>query len=409
MRRVVITGAGPVSAIGVGMEAFAAGLRAGRTGIAEPADADESSTGGRLAARLRDFSVDPFVETPKAYLDRSSAFALAALSLAVRDSGLGQETLASAGLALGSAFGSLETMAVFYEGLLAKGPRLVKPVLFPHTYANTAISLLAIEYGIRGYHINFSAGSTAGALALVSAFDAIRQGKADVMFAGGYEALNGYVIAGCDLEGRLTSAATLAEWAGPFSADRDGLVAGEGAGVLTLETLEHARARNAHVYGELAGAGVYSDSTVDRDMNGGAGVAEAMRRALADAGLASGAIDCVSASANGSVALDGNEAAAIRSVLGGASARTPVTAIKSLTGDTLGASGALQSIAAMASLEEDLIPATAGFEAPEKGMSLKIVCGEPSTGHGLRHIMVNVIDSGGGVVSLVFAKGDGAA
>jgi len=167
--RVVITGVGPVSAIGIGREQFFAGLREGRSGIAPIASFDTTPYRSKLAAEIAHFDVKEYLESEKAYLDRASELAFAGMSLALEDADLDARKLDSGGTALllGSAFGNLGTLGVFFDDFVKKGPRLVKPILFPHTYSNTTISLLAIEYGLTGYHVNFSAGAVSAGAAIL--------------------------------------------------------------------------------------------------------------------------------------------------------------------------------------------------------------------------------------------------
>lgn len=332
MKRVVITGAGPVSSIGIGRSAFFAGLREGRSGIGPIASFDASTVPGAQAAEIRDFRVEEYLESRKNYLDRASELAFAAMSLALEDANLDpkSEACSSAGLLLGSAFGNLATMGLFFSDFLQKGPRLVKPVLFPHTYSNTTISLLAIEYNLAGYHANFSSGAVSSALAIVEGFDRIRLGHENLVFAGGFEAFNEILFAGCG----------------------GSCILGEGAGIVALEERDHALARGAAILGELLGAGI----------TGGFRIGEAMSAALE--GL-SKPVDLVLV--NG---VAGKEAAAL--------ARFPdarVEALNAKTGETLGAAGALQLIAAL------------GLMKPAAGLAL-----------------VNVIDPGGSTVSLVVER-----
>ena len=242
-RRTVITGVGPVSAIGTGRDAFFEAVKEHTVGIGAVSLFEVPDT---VAGEITDFDVEDYLESPKAYLDRSSQFAFAAMSLAMEDAGLDQEDIDGerTGLVIGSAYGSLGTMELFFRDVLDKGPRFAKPFLFPHTYSNTAISLLAIEYGLTGPHLNFAAGYISAANAIVAARDLIQSGRADLVFAGGYESLSE----------ALLKAYALEDSPGPG----DGIAVGEGAGIVVLEELKHATAREAHVYAEIVGAALGS-------------------------------------------------------------------------------------------------------------------------------------------------------
>ena len=251
-RRVTITGAGPVSAIGIGREAVFDALHERRGGIG-PVSLFEIE--GMQAAEIKDFDVEEHLETPKAYLDRSSEFAFAAVSLALEDAGLDVDDIDKprTGLILGSAYGSLGTMELFFRDVLDKGPKFAKPFLFPHTYSNTAISLIAIEYGLTGPHLNFACGYVSAANAIIAGYDLIRAGRADIVLAGGYESLSEALLKAYALE--------------DAPEPDNGIAIGEGAGIVILEELEHANAREAHVYGEVADAAMGS-GVLDRKPEG---------------------------------------------------------------------------------------------------------------------------------------------
>jgi 3-oxoacyl-[acyl-carrier-protein] synthase II len=222
--RVVITGVGPVSAIGVGRDEFAAALAAGESGV----------IGDPPAARIEDFRIDDYLASQKTYLDRCSEFTLAACALALGDAGpaIAGEPQWRAGLSLGTACGCLDTLQRFTTALLEKGARLANPLLFSHAYANTPASLAAIEFNLAGHHAVFTDGRLSGNMAIIAAAEAIQAGRADLVLAGGADAL---------------SDASVALRAG------DTTPPGEGAGVVLLERFEHAQQRGARVRGEIAG------------------------------------------------------------------------------------------------------------------------------------------------------------
>ncbi|NOZ20351.1 MAG: hypothetical protein GXP25_04595 [Planctomycetes bacterium] len=263
-RRIVISGVGPVSAIGIGWEDFANAVRDGLCGIEEVTAFDVDGCRNHQAGEIIDLDVDGYLETEKNYLDRNSELAFAAAKLALNDAGFhpSEETADRVGLCLGTAYGNLDTQQSFYDLLVEKGPKFVSPFLFPHTYNNTSASLLAIEYSIRGVHANFCSGSAAGAEAILCAFDSLRLGRADVMLAGGVEALTEVVFKGMDSAGERT-------------------IPGEGAALMLLEPERSAKARGAPIHGIIAGAGA------------GGSVDAAKKLALADAGILEKKIDVV--------------------------------------------------------------------------------------------------------------------
>ncbi len=379
--RVVITGVGPVTALGAGREAFAAGLAEGQSACAPITRCTPVPAGLHVAAEVLDFRVQDYLASEKTYLDRAAEFALAATSLALRAAALEPAAVAGddTGLVLGSAAGCLETMQLYFKDFLEKGPRLVKPFLFPHTYANTAISLVAIEYGLRGYHNCFAAGWTSSGYALADAFDRVRDGHCTVCLAGGFDALSAPLLAGLAAGGLLTRAATPEAVAAPFSAVSDGCVPGEGAAVFVLEAREHALARGARILAEIAGAGLAAETV------GGApdpaalsaACARAMRAALADAACDAAACGAVLAAAAGHPCLDAAEAVALADVFGAAVPR--ISAPAALLGALFGATTAVHAAVAVEALCAGSLPAGG--------------------------LLVNALDPGGSAVSLVLVPG----
>lgn len=402
-RQVVITGIGPVAALGTGWDEFRESLVAGECGIREVSTFETGDSGRKLAAEIDEFDVEEFLESAKAYLDPSTELVFGAMSLALEDSGIDLEAIEESrvGLALGSAFGSIETTATFFQDLLDKGPRFVKPFLFPHTYSNTPASLIAIEYGLKGWHSNFASGGVSSILPVVAAFDRIRRGKEDVCFVGGYESLGEILYKGAAQAGLLSPLDGGSEHCSPFGKDRNGCVLGEGAGIIVMEELSHAMNRGAGIRGLVAGAGVASDSrlAVDRCDDGSA-LAAAMRLALSDASAKVGEVDAVCACANGSVALDYNEARAIDRVFGTGNPGLPVSAPKGATGETLGASGVLQVAASLAWMETGSISPIIGLQEKEEDLNVNLI---QDTGFqtDVDRVILNVTDRGGCAVSIM--------
>ena len=361
-KRIVITGSGPVTAIGCGRETFFDALIKGQTGITPVSLFSTENLNSQMAAEIRNFDVEEYLETPKAYLDRSSELSFAAIALAMEDADLDPEYVASshAGILLGSAYGSMGTMNRFFSDFTKKGPRFVKPILFPHTYSNTAISLLAIEYNLTGVHLNFASGFIASADAILAGYDLIKLGRTNLVFAGGYESINDTLFRAYDQSGILSSNKRGNEHCAPFDNDRNGTIIGEAGAILVLEELEHAKERGAHIYGEITGCGT-----------AGNGPTTTMKQAIQSS--TNKPIDCIFASANGSPENDEKEALAIMSILQNKSDNTPITAIKSITGETMGAGAALQIISALGTLENGIIPPTANLNSPQDNFNLNFV------------------------------------
>jgi 3-oxoacyl-[acyl-carrier-protein] synthase II len=398
-RRVAITGIGPVSPIGVGREAFAAALNAGRHAFEPLSLFATTATQATLAAEIRDFDVQPLLAGRKAYLDRSSQFALGAVALALRDAGF-ETPPADTGLAMGTAFGSMQTAGVFFEGFLEKGTRFVKPFLFQHTYANTAIGLAAIEFGLPGAHLNFVGALTASASAIAAAYDLVASGLASCMVAGGHEALTEYIYAASDDAGLLCRAATATAAAGPFGKARGGYIPAEGAGMLVLEDWDAALARGAVIQAELTGIGFAADSAIDTDTCTGRGICAAMQAAHDDTAHPEPA-DTIFASANGAWYADRGEALGILAAVGSQPCPRLVT-LKSLLGEALGAGTALQTIGAVLALNGQArqLPGPTDAALDDSLAAAGLSCGSDATATPPRHVAVNAVDPGGNVVSL---------
>ena len=408
MRRVIISGCGPVSAIGVGRAAFWQAVEAGVDGLGESPLFANASGRTHLAAELIGFKVDPYLPSPKAYLDRSSEIAFAGVSLALRDAALDLATVdrRRVGLSLGTALGSLGTAATYFSDLVHKGPRLVKPILFPHTYSNTAISLLAIDYRIEGVHLNFANGMVSAAQAILAGADGIRRGQADVVIAGGFDALSSAAACGYDRLGCLSPAAGVGEECmAPFDSARNGFVLGEGAGIVILESLDHALARGAQVLGELLGGGAAGDGGDAPAAGCGLrnATARAMQAAMAEAGLQPETVAAVFAHANGSPVGDLHEGLGIQDALGPAAATVPVTSTKPMAGETLGAGAGLQLIAALQALATGALPATLNTTRIDPRLALDLAM-ETHTLTQPSPILINARDPGGAAVCLAAGR-----
>ncbi|MCF7854185.1 MAG: hypothetical protein K9N51_05250, partial [Candidatus Pacebacteria bacterium] len=311
--RIVVSGIGAVSAAGFGRRTLFETIVGAHSGIHEITLLDTEEGGAETAAEVPPFDVADYALTPKTYLDRTADIGFAAMKLVVEDAGMNPAAMGDTGrtgLAIGTAVGDQATAETFFEGLLAKGPRFVKPLLFPHAYSNTAASLLAIEYGLHGVHWNFANGFTAGSSAIVAACDAIRLGKADAVFAGGIEALSDTLYKGFTATGMLSQPGPggEAERCAPFDRTRNGFVLGEGGALALFESEDHARHRKAHMYAEVAGIG---QAAAPRRGPSADAVRRAMQKALDAASLTGGRIDMILAHANGSIESDGCEAEAI--------------------------------------------------------------------------------------------------
>jgi 3-oxoacyl-[acyl-carrier-protein] synthase II len=337
------------------------------------------------------YDVAPLLETRKAYLDRHTALLLGAAALALRQSGWTRETLPRerAGLMVGSAWGGVGTMTTFFRDVLTKGPKFAKPILFPHAYANTAAAMAAIEWSLQGPHEVYASGALASAQALVAAVDTVRAGEADVMLAGGCEALSSAVYLALVEQGRLVAGDAEGAPPLPFATESRCMAPGEGAAVLVLEALEAVQRRGGCVLATIVGAGLSGD-----------GLASACAKALAEAQMPPEAVDAVFAAAGGRPDEDAAEAAALRSVFGAVC--PPVTALAGLQGDCLGASMAMHAAAAVLLLRAGWLPPVPGLAASDAA-ALPVVRGTVRTLPRMRTALVVGRDGDGAAALLVRA------
>ena len=378
-RRVVITGLGAVTPIGNTVAAYWAGLLSGVNGVAPITLFDPSKHACRFAAEVKDFDpsgvLDP-KETKR--WDRFCQFGVVAAKEALAHSGL-EITDANRqriGVIIGSGVGGLLTMETQAHVLEGKGPGRVSPFTVPMMIPNMATGLAAIALGAQGPSSAVATACAAGSNAIGDAFRLLQQGHADAMVCGGAEsAITPLGVAGFAsakaLSFRNDDPATASR---PFDAERDGFVIGEGAGILVLETLEHAQARGAEILGEVVGYGMTCDAHhITSPIPGGLGGARAMSLALDDAGLKADDIDYVNAHGTSTPANDSNETAAIKTALGERAKAIPVSSTKSMTGHLLGGSGGIEAVAAVLALQNGVVPPTINHQNPDPACDLDVV------------------------------------
>ncbi|MDA7986731.1 MAG: beta-ketoacyl-ACP synthase II [Synechococcus sp. H1_metabat_bins_2.tsv.006] len=378
-RRVVITGLGAVTPIGNTVATYWAGLQSGANGVAPITLFDASKHACRFAAEVKDFDpsgvLDP-KETKR--WDRFCQFGVVAAKEALAQSGL-EITDANRqriGVIIGSGVGGLLTMETQAHVLEGKGPGRVSPFTVPMMIPNMATGLAAIALGAQGPSSAVATACAAGSNAIGDAFRLLQQGHADAMVCGGAEsAITPLGVAGFAsakaLSFRNDDPATASR---PFDAERDGFVIGEGAGILVLETLEHAQARGADILGEVVGYGMTCDAHhITSPIPGGLGGARAMSLALADAGLKADDIDYVNAHGTSTPANDSNETAAIKTALGERAKAIPVSSTKSMTGHLLGGSGGIEAVAAVLALQNGVVPPTINHQNPDPACDLDVV------------------------------------
>ncbi|MFI9118351.1 beta-ketoacyl-[acyl-carrier-protein] synthase family protein [Streptomyces bikiniensis] len=380
--RVVVTGLGPVTPVGVGAEAFHAGQLAGRSAIRAISRFDASDLPVRIAGEV-DLPGDLLPERRTAAVtDRVTHLALAAAGLALRDAKLDPETADRdrIGVVLGTGCGGVESIQANGAALALRGAGAVGARFVPMSMGNGPAAWIAMRYGLGGPVTTAVTACASGADALATAHAMIASGEADVVLAGGAEApVTGLLVGGFARMKALSTRNDEPERASrPFSADRTGFVLGEGAAVLVLESAEHARGRGATPLAELRGYGRTSDAHhIVAPRPDGAAAARAIGAALRSAGLAPEEVSHVNAHGTGTVLNDAAEAAALGAALGPAAGRVPVTATKSLTGHTLGAAGAVEAVASVQALVHQVVPPTANLDRPDPALGLDVVTGGP--------------------------------
>jgi nodulation protein E len=375
MNPVVITGLGCISALGHNVAANWAALRRGDCAIGPhrvtSPDLWQFPINTKITAQVRDYQPADYLSPEQiAALDRFAQFALIAAQEAVHDAGLSFSAGANERCAviLGSGIGGIESMHDGFQRLYVKGINRVHPLTIPRVMLNSAVSAISLQFAIRGPCFSVSSACSSSNHAIAQAFALIRSGMADVAISGGSEA--------CLVPGLIKSWEALRVLAPdtcrPFSHDRKGLVLGEGAGVLVLESATHAERRGAHIYAELAGCGMSADAhdLLQPDVNG---AARAMRQALRDGALVPEQIGYINAHGTGTISNDITETRAIHQVFGEHAGKLAVSSSKSMHGHALGAAGGLEAVATVKALAEGIIPPTANFTEADSQCDLDYV------------------------------------
>lgn len=378
LKRVVITGVGIVSPLGIGKEPFLEALLAGRSGVRRIERFDTTGFPVKIAAEVRDFDPLAFIDKKWAKrMDRYAQYGAAAAIMALEDSGYPvDEDPYAVGALVGSGVGGLDTFMEQTGVLLDKGPTRVSPFFIPMMIPNMASACSSILLGLKGPVNATCTACAAGTMALGDAFALIRRGDATAMFAGGAEAAVNQVGMSAFAALRALSARNEEpeRASRPFDADRDGFVMGEGGGVLVLEEAEHALARGAHIYAELVGYGMTADAShlTEPDETGEpAGLA--MTRALTDAGVAPSEVDYINAHGTSTPLGDAMETQAIKRSLGAHAAQVMVSSNKSIFGHCLGAAGALEAAATVLCMEAGRVAPTINLENPDPACDLDYV------------------------------------
>lgn len=408
-RRVVVTGMGCISPLGNNMPDTWAALLAGKSGAGPITHFDASNHKTRFACEVKGFDAAAVLGGREARrMDRFCQFALASALQAVEQAHL---TVTDAnrdriGVIVGTGIGGVGTLLEQADVLREKGPDRVSPFLVPMMIADNAAGTIAIRLGMRGPNAAYVTACATGSNAVGEAAEVIRRGSADVMLAGGAEAsIVAVAMAGLNVMGALSSYNEDPTRASrPFDKDRDGFVMGEGAAILVLESLEHARERGAEILCEVTGYGTTDDAYhISAPAENGAGAALCMKLALENAGLQPGEIDYINAHGTSTPLNDKSETAAIKTTFGEAAHKVAISSTKSMTGHLLGASGALEAAVCVEIFRQNIAPATINYTTPDPLCDLDYI---PNTPRAItpRHIMSNSFGFGGHNATIILSR-----
>jgi 3-oxoacyl-[acyl-carrier-protein] synthase II len=406
-RRVVVTGMGVVASIGHDVSTFWSALIAGKIGVDRVTLFDATNFACQIGAEVRNWDVNQLMDPKEARRnDRYTHFGFVAAKQAVADAGLNMavEDGDRVGVIIGTGIGGMHTFETQLRILYDRGPRKVSPFTIPSLIGNMCSGLVAIELGARGPNFGMVSACATGTHSLGEAAHAIRRGDADVMVAGGSEAaITPFAYASfCSMKAMSTRNDDPRGASRPFDKNRDGFIMGEGAGILVLESLEHARARGAHVYCELAGYAATCDAYhITQPDPEGKGLSMAMRRALDSAGATPGEVDYINAHGTSTPYNDKYETLAIKKVFGEYSYSVPVSSTKSMTGHLLGAAGGIESVICVKAVEEGIVPPTMNLEEPDPDCDLDYV---PNVAREVkvRTVLSNNLGFGGQNAAVVF-------
>ncbi len=411
MKRVVVTGMGAVTPIGLNIEEFWEGLKNGRTGFSEITHFDTTDFKVKVAASVKGFEGKNYMDVKSAKrMELFCQYAVAAAKEALEQSGIqmDQEDPYRVGCAIGSGVGSLQAFEREHKRMLERGPSRINPLLVPLMITNMAAGNVSIQFGLKGKCLNVVTACATGTHSIGEAFRTIQMGDADVMVAGGTEsAITPIGIGGFTALTALSSCNDVDRCSIPFDKDRSGFVMGEGAGVVVLEELEHAKRRGAHILAEIAGYGATSDAFhITSPAEDGMGAAVAMKNAVRDAGVSPEEVEYINAHGTSTHHNDLFETRAIKLAFGEHAYRMKINSTKSMIGHLLGAAGAVEVIACILQMQNDYIHATVGLQESEDELDLDYMKGS-GINKKFNYALTNSLGFGGHNASLLVKKFEG--
>jgi 3-oxoacyl-[acyl-carrier-protein] synthase II len=406
-RRVVVTGLGLVTPLGIGVEKSWEGLVQGKSGIRRITHFDSSAFATQIAGEVEGFNAEDYIE-PKEIkkMDRFIHFGIAAAAIAMDDAQLkvDESNAARLGVYVGSGMGGLPAIEHYHKVMLEKGPRRITPFFIPMLIINLAAGQISIRFGAKGPNVAPATACATGSHAIGDAFKVIQRGDADAMIAGGTEScITAMGIGGFNAMKALSTRNDEPEKASrPFDRDRDGFVMGEGAGILVMEELGHARERGAKIYAELAGYGLTADAYhITSPAPEGEGAARCMTMALHDAGVEPSMVDYINAHGTSTKYGDELETAAIKSVFKEHAHKLAVSSTKSMTGHLLGAAGGVEAVICCLSMHNSIMPPTINLDNPDAGCDLDFVA-HTARPKEVRYALSNSFGFGGTNACLLF-------
>ena len=407
--RVVVTGMSVISPVGTGLEDFWSSLVSGKSGAGPVTRFDTEGYTTRIAAEVKGFVPENYIDKKDSRrMDRFTQFAMAAAKMAIEDAAINFDTVNRdrVGVILGSGIGGLETLEEQHKVLMNRGPGRVSPFFIPMMIANMGAAQVAISFGLRGCNLITTSACASSNNAIGDSFRLLQRDEADVMICGGTEApITPMAMAGfCSMKAMTTRNEEPQKASRPFDTERDGFVIGEGAGLLVLETLDHARGRGAKIYGEVVGYGNSCDAYhITAPHPEGRGGAQSMQLALLDAGIKPEEVDYINAHGTSTPLGDKLETMAIKQVFGAHAYKIAVGSTKSMTGHLLGAAGGLEAVACLMTMLKGVIPPTVNLDSPDPECDLDYVPNQARKAR-VDVAMSNSFGFGGHNVTLIFKR-----
>lgn len=409
MKRVVITGLGPISPIGIGKESYWKSLIEGKSGVGLISKFDTTNFDAKIGAELKDFDPVDFIDKKEARrMDKFTQYALAGTKLALEDGkvDLDKLNLERVGVVLGVGIGGMETMETEFTKLRDRGPKRVSPVFIPMMISNMGPGQVSMTYGFKGPTMTITTACASSTNAIGEAYRMIKAGYQDMIITGGSEAsITPISVAGfCSMKALSTRNDEPTKASRPFDKERDGFVMGEGAGIMILEELNHALARGAKIYGEIVGYGSTSDAFhITQPDPEAKGATRAMELALEEGEVAYNSVDYINAHGTSTYFNDKLESLAIKNLFKDHAKNINISSTKSMTGHLLGAAGGIEAIATVLAIKEGIIPPTINYEYPDEECDLNYTPNK-AVERNIKYALSNSLGFGGHNASILFKK-----